>query len=794
MMPTPATTTATQSKTQPDQIGFRFPWQAVLTGSCLSLATLVTAINSPFLQQWEWQMQTLFFELRGPQAAPDDIVILAIDNESLSQAEHYRSDPEQYADLAPIQQWPWQREAYAIAIDRLLAAGAKAVAVDIVLTTDSAYGSADDDRLNTVLTQYGDRVTLAMKYEGDQLRQGTLLKPTLPLEQFQSAGIRLGNINFPLENDGRIHRQGHTYLQALETASGGPSDLGETAPDWATITSFAEATLQSAAIAYPEPTGTGIHFLGPAQTFEHVPFWYVLDADLWSNYLQGGAVFQDKIVVIGTTASLHQDFHSVPFARSIAYPDPMPGVEILANDIATLRAGNALTIGLPQPLARAGLLLAIGGGFLVGVSRSKRILQRLMWTAIATGGWLAIGYVSFIGAGIFLPTAGIAVTVIICGGCYATTGLVAEQFRKQRLRTTLAQYVTSPIVQEIISQEEDFQDLLEARQAEVVGTLLGARYQVLAVLGYGGFSETFTAADTQRPGNPICVVKRLRIVSDDPQSHQLAHRLFVSEAKTLERLGHHSQIPRLLAHFETSTSFFLVEEMVQGNMIKDELSSRQAKSQAWVMNFLLDLLPVVEYVHSQGVIHRDIKPSNLIRRAGDGRLVLIDFGSVKEISNQLTETEAHVTSTIGIGTKGYMPSEQSAGMPRFSSDLYAIGVTAIEALTGISPYKLKYDDRGELIWQYLVPDLHPALCNVLSQMVRYDFTQRYEAAQHVLAALKEIPVALPDALVVRAPLITDVNTQVIDEDDDRWDEPTGYLPTDWATESDESTEPESRLG
>ena len=272
------------------------------------------------------------------------------------------------------------------------------------------------------------------------------------------------------------------------------------------------------------------------------------------------------------------------------------------------------------------------------------------------------------------------------------------------------------------------------------------------------------------------------------------HRLFVSEAKTLERLGHHSQIPRLLAHFETSTSFFLVEEMVQGNMIKDELSSRQAKSQAWVMNFLLDLLPVVEYVHSQGVIHRDIKPSNLIRRAGDGRLVLIDFGSVKEISNQLTETEHHVTSTIGIGTKGYMPSEQSAGMPRFSSDLYAIGVTAIEALTGISPYKLKYDDRGELIWQYLVPELHPALGTVLSQMVRYDFTQRYEAAQHVLAALKEIPVALPDALVVRTPLMADISTQAIDEDDDRWDEPTGYLPTDWATESDESTEPDSRLG
>jgi serine/threonine protein kinase len=202
------------------------------------------------------------------------------------------------------------------------------------------------------------------------------------------------------------------------------------------------------------------------------------------------------------------------------------------------------------------------------------------------------------------------------------------------------------------------------------------------------------------------------------------------------------------------------------------------------MNFLLDVLPVVDYVHSQGVIHRDIKPSNLIRRAGDGRLVLIDFGSVKEISHQLTDTDVQVTSTIGIGTKGYMPSEQSAGMPRFSSDLYAVGVTAIEALTGVSPFKLNYDDRGELIWQYLVQDLNPALGDVLTQLVRYDFSKRYESVNDVLTALRDIPVTLPDALVVNDSLIHEMARQTLD-DDDRWDEPTGFLPTDWATDSTE---------
>jgi serine/threonine protein kinase len=441
-------------------------------------------------------------------------------------------------------------------------------------------------------------------------------------------------------------------------------------------------------------------------------------------------------------------------------------------------------MALPAAGTRMILVILLGSGFLTLLTRNQRTVHRLAWTVAIVAGWFVVSYASFIGLNLFLPTAGVAAMLLACGGCYSTVSLISEQMRKQRLRNTLAQYVTSPIVQEIISQEEDFHDLLEARQKEVVGTLLGARYQVLSVLGYGGFSETYTATDTQRPGNPVCVVKRLRIVSDDPRSHELAHRLFLSEAHTLERLGHHNQIPRLLAHFETASSFYLIEEMIQGITLKEELSSRQPKSQAWVMNFLLDILPVVDYVHSQGVIHRDIKPSNLIRRAGDGRLVLIDFGSVKEISHQLTDTDVQVTSTIGIGTKGYMPSEQSAGMPRFSSDLYAVGVTAIEALTGVSPFKLNYDDRGELIWQYLVRDLNPSLGAVITKLVRYDFSNRYESVSHVLAALREIPVTLPDALVVNDSLINEMAQQTVD-DDDRWDEPTGFLPTDWATESTE---------
>ncbi|MBE7382646.1 MAG: CHASE2 domain-containing protein [Leptolyngbya sp. SIO1E4] len=775
----PNSATATQSKTEPIKRWFQPSWQHLVTRGCLALVTVITGLNSPFLQQWEHQTKTLFFELRGPQVAPEDVVILAIDDESLSQVEHYRSDPKKYAALSPIQRWPWKREAYAIVIERLMQAGAKAISLDVILSTESTYGPADDQALASVLERYGDRVTLAMKYEDSQLRQGSLLKPTLPITQFQDTGIHLGNINFPLEIDGRIHRQGHTYLQALEQSSAELDARGEADPDWENVYSFAEATVNAAQLPYAKASGTHIHFLGPARTFQQIPFWYVLDPDPWQNYLDSGAAFKDKIVLIGTTASEHQDFHDAPFSKTLLYQTPMAGVEILANDITTLRAGNALREAIPFSGLRAGLVLLIGVGFARVLGRSKRTFHRLGWTAVIGYGWLIISYGSFAALNLLLPTASVMTAILVVGGCHILVGLVSEQIRKQRLRKTLAQYVTSPIVQEIISQEEDFQDLLQIRQAQVVGSLLGGRYQVLEVLGSGGFSETYTAADTQRPGQPICVVKQLKIVSDDPQAHQLAHRLFVSEAHTLEQLGHHNQIPRLLAHFETNAAFYLVEEIIQGTTIKAELSSRQPKSQAWVMNFLLDILPVVEFVHSQGVIHRDIKPSNIIRRAGDGRLVLIDFGSVKQISNQLADAETHVTSTIGIGTKGYMPSEQSAGLPRFSSDLYAIGVTVIEALTGLSPYKMTYDDRGELIWQYHVPDLNPALANVLNTMVRYDFSNRYHSAAAVLTALKEIPVALPDSV-----LINDHVTKTLEQstdDEDIWDEPTGFLPTDWMT-------------
>jgi serine/threonine-protein kinase len=126
----------------------------------------------------------------------------------------------------------------------------------------------------------------------------------------------------------------------------------------------------------------------------------------------------------------------------------------------------------------------------------------------------------------------------------------------------------------------------------------------------------------------------------------------------------------------------------------------QSWNESQVIQMLQDVLGVLQFVHSYSVIHRDIKPDNLIRRNQNDKLVLIDFGAVKQMRTQLAKADSKIAATVAIGTPGYMPAEQAQGKPRPNSDIYAVGMIAIQALRGMLPTQLSENpDTGELMWQ-----------------------------------------------------------------------------------------------
>ena len=277
-----------------------------------------------------------------------------------------------------------------------------------------------------------------------------------------------------------------------------------------------------------------------------------------------------------------------------------------------------------------------------------------------------------------------------------------------------------------------------------IGQLLDGRYRITQALPPGGFGLTYIAEDIKRPGNPPCVVKQLWPLRNDPSTLQISRRLFKTEAETLERLGHHDRIPRLFAYFEDNQEFYLVQEFIPGQTLDKILLLGKPLPSDQVINLLTQVLEILVFVHDQQVIHRDIKPSNLIRRQTDDKIVLIDFGAVKEVVSQTLNTPGQASATVSIGTPDYMPLEQLQGNPQFNSDIYALGMVGIQALTGLPANDISKlrdpnnPNMGEIVWTHRASHTNPQLVNVLNKMVSFDCRQRYQSASEVLKVLTNL--------------------------------------------------------
>lgn len=269
----------------------------------------------------------------------------------------------------------------------------------------------------------------------------------------------------------------------------------------------------------------------------------------------------------------------------------------------------------------------------------------------------------------------------------------------------------------------------------MVENCLANRYQLINPLGKGGFAQTYLAADQHHDGT-ICVIKQLMPANPSKEFLETARRLFKSEVEVLRRLGNHNRIPTLLDAFEDNGEFYLVQEYIEGESLED-LFKQRTFSEADILDLLKDVLPTLAFIHQEQVVHRDIKPSNLIRRQADGKIVLIDFGAVKEITTEFYTGESE-QFTISIGTQGYAAPEQMAGRPRYSSDLYSLGMTVIRGLTGKSPTEIPENPHtGEIQWPAEAPDVSPETTAFLQKLTQVSVYRRYASANEAIAALAQ---------------------------------------------------------
>jgi serine/threonine protein kinase len=262
--------------------------------------------------------------------------------------------------------------------------------------------------------------------------------------------------------------------------------------------------------------------------------------------------------------------------------------------------------------------------------------------------------------------------------------------------------------------------------------VLRNRYRPIKSLGAGGFGKTYLAEDIDKL-NQKCVIKQFAPQVQGTGALQKATELFEQEARQLEQLGEHPQIPTLLAYFEQDNRLYLVQQFIDGQNLLDELQQQGIFNEQKIKELLLDLLDILKTVHQYKVIHRDIKPENIIRRS-DGKLVLIDFGA----SKQLTATVMTQVGTT-IGSFGYAPLEQMQGGEAYpASDLYSVGATCFHLLSGIHPWQLW--QRQGYGWvanwrQHLQQPVSQELGRILDKLMHEEHQQRYHSAEEVLQDL-----------------------------------------------------------
>jgi serine/threonine protein kinase, bacterial len=273
--------------------------------------------------------------------------------------------------------------------------------------------------------------------------------------------------------------------------------------------------------------------------------------------------------------------------------------------------------------------------------------------------------------------------------------------------------------------------------------LIHQRYEVLQELGNGAFAHTYRVKNLQQPEQGQAVLKLLKPHQQDRRLGALARALFEQEVQILKDLAQHPSTPSLLAEFDEAGETGLVQTFIDGTSVQDTFRQHLFWDEGQLTRFLTEALSTLGLVHDAGFIHRDLNPAHWIQPSGDRALVLIDFNGAQKVEvpqkrglNINLKAAPDITTAFVIGTSGYMAPEQMQGQADVRSDLYSLGLIAIQGVTGRSPSQFSRNAQGEIRWQPLMP-IRIELIDILTHLVRYHPQNRYRSAAEALHEVNE---------------------------------------------------------
>ena len=442
------------------------------------LSTTIGLASPEAVRQWELGMSDAFQVLRGSRQAPQRLLIVAIDDHSLQEAANsdLLADPR----LQGLQHWPWPRRIYSLILDRLFAAGASTVGVDLLFDTPSSHGDQDDQSFARGLRRHAPSVVLGTHVIESQ---GSVAELSLnpPIEALRTAvgPERLGLLNGFQEGDSTIRQRPSQYAHMLQSRLGGE-----------TLVSLSDAVLRAsgqpvAARPAPAHTQTLLEFYGPPGTIETIPVWKLLEQRSYAD-LKASRTLQGRLVLLGPTGALLQDLHSTPFAGA----EGMAGVEIHATELANRLDGRAISAPLPSR-SWAVLLGLIVAGLCLSAERWERPLARLGWMAgLALLTLLtSFGLIQTTGHG--LPLVSVSLGLLLGGVMSGGEATLRLQLQRLRLRQNLERYLSPAVAAEVVRQDGSAHQLLGGKSVEAVIMMTDIR-------GFTAYTQAMSARGQER--------------------------------------------------------------------------------------------------------------------------------------------------------------------------------------------------------------------------------------------------------------------------------------------------------